>query len=175
MTGFLIGCDYEAKSWGDYLDFIKEFKLSRTHWQTFFSKNKEENMWAVVEKHEGATRVAYFQDGARKSEWEALSSPTRSPSPEKETPTPEPKKEKGTPTPEERMMYAFGHGSSLAEEFLKYFEGSAKGVFQNYKRLSIEQGVLEQFEANPLVTIVTMQPGCCFHIATRFLDGKMTT
>ena len=69
----------------------------------------------------------------------------------------------------------FGGFESLAEEFLKYFEGSAKGVFQNYKRLSIEQGVLEQFEANPLVTIVTMQPGCCFHIATRFLDDKMTT
>ena len=72
VRGFLIGCDFESKSWGDFLDFRKEFPLKTSHWQTFFQKQKEDNLWAVLENHEGATRLAYFEHGIRKTDWEPL-------------------------------------------------------------------------------------------------------
>ena len=72
MTGFLIGCNFEAKTWGDFLDFQKEFKLKKATWQKFFQKMTEDNLWAVVEKKEDTMRVAYFKDGIRKSAWESL-------------------------------------------------------------------------------------------------------
>ena len=71
VTGFLIGCDYEAKGWCDFIEFTKDFKLTKENWQTFFRKHKE-GMWAVVEKKDGETRLAYFRDGVRQSEWEPL-------------------------------------------------------------------------------------------------------
>jgi hypothetical protein len=162
VSSTIMGCGYEARDFSDYLEFARDHPLVSTkHWAEFYNAHKENNMWAVIEKE----RFAYFKDGIRKGPWKALGSLT---------PKPEQKKEKEAPSSEDRMMYAFEHGTVLAEEFLKYFEQTANRVFGNYKRLATEQGVLEQFETNPLVTIVTMQPSCCFHIATKFLADKMT-
>ena len=72
LTGFLIGSGFESKRFGDFVDFQKEFKLKTAHWQKFFQKLSEESLWAVVEKKEEKTKVAYFKDGSRKSEWESL-------------------------------------------------------------------------------------------------------
>jgi len=72
VRGLLMGCGWEAKEWGDFVDFKNEFDLKTDHWQLFFKKHKEENMWAVLEKHENATRVAFFKDGIRKTDWQPL-------------------------------------------------------------------------------------------------------
>ncbi len=72
LTGFLIGCGFEAKRFQDFVDFRKEFKLKTADLQTFFRKHKEEGMWAVVENKDDKTQLAYFKDGIRKSEWEPL-------------------------------------------------------------------------------------------------------
>ena len=72
LTGFLIGCGYEAKRFGDFVEFQKDFKLKTAHWQKFFQKMSEESLWTVIEKKEEKSRVAYFKDGIRKTEWEPL-------------------------------------------------------------------------------------------------------
>jgi hypothetical protein len=162
LSSTIMGCGYEARDFSDYLEFARDHPLVSTkHWAEFYNAHKENNMWAVIENK----RYAYFKDGIRKGPWKPLGTPAAKPAQ---------KKQQEAPSSEATMMYAFEHGPALATEFLKHFQQTATAVFRNYKRLATEQGVLEQFEANPLVTIVTMQPGCCFHIATKFLADKMT-
>ena len=73
---------------------------------------------------------------------------------------------------EARLTYAFEH-ATLAADFLAHFEATAPPVYHNYRRLAMEQGVLEQFTASPLVIILMEQPPCCLEIAVAYLDKKM--
>lgn len=161
VSSTIMGCGYEARDFNDYLEFARDnTDVKPKHWAEFHNafQGSGPKTWAVVEKGQ----YAYFQNGIRQCPWKALGSPT---------PQPEQKK---APSPEDRMMFAFENGPALAAEFLKFFEETDKAVLRNYERLAKEQGVFEQFRANPLGTIITMRPGCCFPLAKEFIDDKMT-
>ena len=54
--------------------------------------------------------------------------------------------------------------------FLAFFESRHTEVAANYRKLAREQGVLDDYEANALLTILSNQPRCCYDIARSYVE-----
>ena len=72
------------------------------------------------------------------------------------------------------FAFAFEHGKHLADEFVTYFKAQDEACYDNYCRLAKEEGVYEQFQANPLAFIVSNSPMCCMKIAEAFCKEQAT-
>lgn len=56
--------------------------------------------------------------------------------------------------------------------FLSFFEAQNKMIAMHYKKLAREQGLIEEYEAHPLVTILTNRPHCCYDIANAYVEHQ---
>jgi hypothetical protein len=70
-------------------------------------------------------------------------------------------------TNEEYMELAF---SANSLDFLEFFKDEDEQVYNNYIRLNVDNGTLEEFRAMPLVFILCNKPMCCHYIANDYLD-----
>ena len=57
------------------------------------------------------------------------------------------------------------------EKFTTFFINKNQAVYDNYVRLSTEQGQLESFKANPLAVIVMNEPRCCYKFAVDYINS----
>ena len=57
-----------------------------------------------------------------------------------------------------------------ASGFLPFFQQTYPKLFCSYRELCTAQGVMAEFEGNPLVFILANEPRCCVHVAREFLD-----
>jgi adenine-specific DNA methylase len=55
------------------------------------------------------------------------------------------------------------------DKFTEFFVKKNKAIYENYVRLSTEQGMLESFRANPLAVIIMNEPRCCYKIAVEYI------
>ena len=74
IRNFMVGSWGEAKYWGDFCDFNQRFETGYIKkLPEWLAENRQENeKWAVIEKQDGKTVWAYFTNGIRVSEWEAV-------------------------------------------------------------------------------------------------------
>ena len=72
------------------------------------------------------------------------------------------------------LAFACANGAFLADEFLEFFKTKDEACFNNYVALAKQDGVYEQFKANPLATILTMGSPCCMDYAKEFCVAKTT-
>ena len=72
------------------------------------------------------------------------------------------------------LAFACANGAFLAAEFLEFFQNKDEACFNNYVALAKQEGVYEQFKANPLATILTMGSACCMDYAKEFCVAKTT-
>ena len=66
------------------------------------------------------------------------------------------------------ISFALSHTDH--EQFTTFFINKNKAVYENYVRISTEQGMLESFKANPLAIIVMNEPRCCYKIAVEYIE-----
>ena len=79
------------------------------------------------------------------------------------------KRKKDGMTAEEVLAVAFGMDGSA---FLSFFETRHREVAANYRKLAQEQGVIDEYKANALLTILSNEPRCCYGIARTYVEQQ---
>ena len=59
------------------------------------------------------------------------------------------------------------------DKFTAFFVTKSKSIYDNYVRLSTEQGMLDSFRANPLAVIIMNEPRCCYNIAVEYIKNEI--